>query len=196
MGDDIYRKIFWSPSKFYKRLEDHAEKQGLAVLDVGCGSKKFRGATGIDERATALSDISHDLNTFPYPVEDNQYDLIISRQVLEHMDYVPGTLEEFYRIAKPGGLIVLEVPHFSHPEAFRHWQHKHFFTLGSLDYFLKGNKQYKTAFEYVNRHIYIKDPLRAVGLEWLLNRYSRFYERHLAFILQGSSILYVLRAVK
>ncbi|MHB8174094.1 MAG: class I SAM-dependent methyltransferase [Nitrospirota bacterium] len=191
-----YTRPYWSPSAFYRALEDYAGKERLAVLDVGCGRRKFKGATGIDERTNSLADIRHDLNTYPYPIPDNSYDVVICRHVLEHMDNVPATMEEFHRVAKPGGMVVAEVPHFTHPEAFRHWQHKHFFTLGSLDYFSPGNPHYKTSLRMVRKHIYIHDLFRAVGVEWLMNALPHFYERHMAFIIQASCILYIMKAEK
>jgi len=191
-----YKRAFWNASKLYRAIEDYAQENNLTTVDVGCGRKKFRGSTGLDERSNSMADMHHDLNTFPYPLKDNIYDIVICRHVLEHMDNVPATLEEFYRAAKPGGIVIVEVPHFTHPEAFRHWQHKHFFTMGSLDYFAPGNPYYKTALEMVNKHVYIHDLFRAIGLEWLMNRFDHFYERHLAFILQASSIVYIMRAVK
>ncbi|MBI5695667.1 MAG: class I SAM-dependent methyltransferase [Nitrospirae bacterium] len=191
-----YTHNFWTPSKLYRNLEDFAEANRLVTIDVGCGRKKFRGSTGMDERTNSLADVHHDLNVFPYPLPDDTYDIVMCRHVLEHVDNVPGTLEEFYRIAKPGGIVMVEVPHFTHPEAYRHWQHKHFFTNASLDYFKPGNSHYKTALKMVNKHIYIHDLFRATGVEWLMNRCDHFYERHLAFILQASCIVYTMRAVK
>jgi predicted SAM-dependent methyltransferase len=191
-----YEKSYWSPASFYRRLEDYAGEEGLSALDVGCGRKKFRGATGLDERTNSLADIHHDLNTYPYPLEDDKYDIVLCRHVLEHLDNVPATMEEFQRVVKPGGMVIIEVPHFTHPEAYRHWQHKHFFTLGSLDYFKPGNPHYKTALRMVMKRIYIHDLFRAVGLEWLMNALPHFYERHMAFIMQASCILYVMKAEK
>lgn len=194
--DFSFGRSYWSASGLYKKLEDYAEKKKLVTVDIGCGRKKFRGSTGVDERTNSLADVHMDLNTFPYPLESDKYDLVMCRHVLEHMDNVPATMEEFYRIAKPGGHVIIEVPHFTHPEAYRHWQHKHFFTLGSLDYFCPGNPHYKTALDMVKKHVYIHDLPRALGIEWLMNRYSHFYERHLAFMMQACCILYVMKAVK
>lgn len=196
MNDFNFNKTYWSPNRFYRALEDYAEKNGLAAVDVGCGRRRFLGAAGLDFRTNSLADVHHDLNTYPYPLEDNRYDIVLCRHVLEHLDDVPAAMEEFYRVARPGGHVIVEVPHFTHPEAYRHWQHKHFFTLGSLDYFAPGNPHYKTALTMVNKHVYIHDMVRAAGLEWLMNRFGHFYERHMAFIMQASCILYIMKAVK
>ncbi len=194
--DFSYTKTYWSPNKLYRALEKHAKAHNLAVVDVGCGRRKFQGATGIDMRTNSYADVQHDLNTYPYPLENDKYDVVLCRHVLEHMEDVPATIEEFYRIAKPGGIVLIEVPHFTHPEAFRHWQHKHFFTLGSLDYFKPGNQHYKTSLQMIKKYIYIHDLFRMTGLEWLFNRFSGWYERHAAFIFQASCILYVMKADK
>ena len=41
-----------------------------AVLDIGCGSAKFPGAVGLDISADTDADVVHDLDVFPYPIED------------------------------------------------------------------------------------------------------------------------------
>jgi len=48
----------------------------------------------------------------------------------------------------------------------------------------------------IKKYIYIHDLFRMVGLEWLFNRFSGWYERHAAFIFQASCILYVMKADK
>src|SRR3989304_5503030 len=88
--------------------------------DVGCGTQKFPGAIGIDVRPHPSADIRHDLNAVPWPFEDGSFDLVVMRHVLEHLKDVVEIIDELYRITRPGGRIVVEVPHFTWAEAYRH----------------------------------------------------------------------------
>ena len=57
-------------------------------------------------------DIIHDLSEFPYPIEDDTYNVVYMSHVLEHLSWVitPKILEEIYRIIKPGGSVEIHVP--------------------------------------------------------------------------------------
>ena len=67
-------------------LEDTLRPSGPGrVLDVGCGSKKYPGAVGIDLSADTDADVVHDLDVFPYPLEDASFDQILMQDVLEHV---------------------------------------------------------------------------------------------------------------
>jgi len=50
-----------------------------------------------------------DLNC-PLDLPDNTYDVVICREVIEHVESVPHTLREFHRILKPGGTLILTFP--------------------------------------------------------------------------------------
>lgn len=90
------------------------------LYDLGCGSSPYRGFflqfvdryVGVDWSQSyheTTADIIADLNK-PLPVESEVADTVISISVLEHL-YAPQTMiEQAYRILKPSGNILLEVP--------------------------------------------------------------------------------------
>ncbi len=187
--------MWFEPTKhYYQRLEERF--RGAKILDVGCGAKKFPGAVGIDVRSNALADVQHDLDGLPWPVPDNAFDLVLIRHCLEHLEDVPAVVEELYRITRPHGTIVVEVPHFSWCEAYSHPGHRHFFAGGSLDYFHTSNQHYRARLRIVRRRFYFNDFFKWIGVEALANRFSRLYERHFAFLLPTGSIVWELEAVK
>ena len=77
----------------------------MKVLELGCGFNKTPGAVGIDIIDGSQADIIHDLNTFPYPFADNEWDRILCRYVLEHLDDFVEPIEEIWRIARPGAVV-------------------------------------------------------------------------------------------
>ncbi len=71
---------------------------------------------GIDWSSTPHSlkaDIVADLNE-PLPVESDLADAIVSISVLEHLRRPEVMLSEAYRVLKPGGYLVLQVPFMWH----------------------------------------------------------------------------------
>jgi len=71
-------------------------------LDIGCGNNKTPGSTYLDFDEIANPDILHDLNIFPYPIEDNSFDEIIAKHIIEHLDHPQKFIQELCRVCKPG----------------------------------------------------------------------------------------------
>jgi ubiquinone/menaquinone biosynthesis C-methylase UbiE len=169
------------------------EFSGQKILDVGCGQNKTPGTIGIDRRVSdkvdlnRQRDISHNLCEFPWPVADNSIDLVICQHVIEHLPDTVKTLEEFNRIVRPGGKVFIETPHYTWFEAYRHYEHCHMFSFQSFDYFLKGNKHYKTAFTYADKAIFFDDLTYALGVGFLANWFPRTYEKRFAFMFPATS---------
>ncbi len=107
----------------------------LKILDLGCGKKKRKGAIGVDFSDKHRADIIHNLNNFPYPFDDDEFDEIYLDNVLEHLDDVLLVMEEVHRICKPGGMVKVIVPYFRSVWAFIDPTHKHYFTVDSFAYF-------------------------------------------------------------
>lgn len=97
---------------------------GLSVLDAGCGHGnyiidelrgKFARAVGIDvSREATTRNVCLDevvignLEHLPFP--DNQFDLVVSLWVLEHVAEPAKVFQEIYRVLKPGGRFVFATP--------------------------------------------------------------------------------------
>jgi len=150
------------------------------ILDVGCGPAKHKGAVGIDWAASSGIDIVHDLNKYPWPIEDNTFDEIICQDTIQILDNVLKTMEEMHRVGKPGAVVKIRTPHFSHPNSFRDPLHKWHFTIDTFDYFSKDfrypiytNKKYKILKkEFIfNRNWGIGAILARISAR----RYERYY---------------------
>lgn len=96
------------------------------ILDIGCGAgttlKELNRAGrgyGMDVSTTALeyclqrgidSVCMGDASQLPHRSE--RFDLVLSVDVLEHVEDDVGAMREMYRVAKPGGVIIFTLPAF------------------------------------------------------------------------------------
>jgi predicted SAM-dependent methyltransferase len=107
----------------------------MRVLDFGCGQHRHSGSVGIDINPNSDADIIHDLDTFPYPFEDDSFDMIYCDGILEHLTDIIKVTKELHHIATPKGCIIITTPYFASVDAFTDPTHKHCFSARSFDYF-------------------------------------------------------------
>ena len=73
---------------------------------------RFRNLANIDYTTTdlnsPLADVKADINNLPF--EDNAYDFILCNHVLEHIPDDTKAMKELYRVLKPGGTAILQIP--------------------------------------------------------------------------------------
>lgn len=74
--------------------------------------KRFKKQTNIDYTTTdllsPLADVKADICNLPF--EDNTYDLILCNHVLEHIPDDTKAMQEMYRVLKPGGMGIFQIP--------------------------------------------------------------------------------------
>ena len=74
--------------------------------------KLFRHQKNLDYTTTdlfsPLADVKADICNLPF--DDNQYDIILCNHVLEHIPDDTKAMQELYRILKPGGMAILQIP--------------------------------------------------------------------------------------
>ena len=105
-------------------------------LNLGCGAFKKHGYLNIDKNPRFEPDIVHDLDCFPYPFEDNRFDLVEADHLLEHLNHPFDAMIEVHRILKHEGELIVRVPHFS--RGFTHADHKRGFDASFPYYFKKS----------------------------------------------------------
>lgn len=83
------------------------------ILDVGCGPEKVcKEAIGLDylsEAANIQCDLTHPESMRFF--NDNVADVVFSSHFLEDISDYKGMLKQFMRIVKPGGHVILYLPH-------------------------------------------------------------------------------------
>jgi SAM-dependent methyltransferase len=160
------------------------------ILDIGCGSAKTPGAVGLDISADTDADIVHDLDLFPYPIEDARFDQILLQDVIEHVAEPIGVFEELHRIARPGARIQLRTPHFSSVLAYGDPTHRHYFSTLAIRSLAEPRFAHYTQVRFRVVHVTLDLWLahRALGLGALFNGRQETYEKYLAFIFPSMNI--------
>ena len=101
------------------------------ILNLGAGNDIIKGAVNHDRLAHRPEiDVVWDLNEFPWPWKDEEFHIVNARAVLEHLDCdVLTSINEIWRILKPGGRLVLKLPYWKHNNSYMDPTHRWFATL-------------------------------------------------------------------
>ncbi len=101
------------------------------LVDFGCGDMPYlsviepmvRKYLGVDLEINTLAEHHIDFDS-KTTLPDDFCDIILSNQVLEHVDSPSGYLQEAYRILKPGGCIILTTHGYwyYHPTPNDYWR--------------------------------------------------------------------------
>lgn len=176
------------------------EKMNMMALEIGCGKHKEKGAIGVDIFRTDATDIVCDLNGRHLPFDENTFDRVYARDVLEHLADIKAVMEEIHRVCKNNAEVHIRVPHFSSTHAYGDFTHRHFFNTESFNYFTGGFGQYdyysKARFEKTGLKINFWKLNRLNGASFFANRFPLFYEKYLAFIFTAMNMEVRLRVLK
>ncbi len=122
-----------------------------AILEVGCGGGAFlaylegRGhrAVGVDilEEAVRLAAraaprstvLQADAMHLPFP--DARFDRLVSHHLVEHLEDLRGALKEWWRVLRPGGVMVVCTPNriYPSPRIFEDPGHVHLYDRRELE---------------------------------------------------------------
>ena len=175
--------------------------RGRKAVDLGCGRNKIADAVGVDFAGNVDADVRHDLDAYPYPFADNTFEVIVLRNVVEHVVNVVGLMEEVHRIGRAEADVLITTPHFSSLYSYQDPTHRRHLALESMDYFTEDTTHsnfYSAArFKLVGRGLDFgrSFPFSTVAraLAWI-SRHK--YEKHFAFIFPANSIWFHLQVVK
>lgn len=84
----------------------------LHIAPEYCFIKRFKAMKNLDYTTGDLespwADVKMDINAMPFA--DNSYDIVFCNHVLEHIPDDVHAMKEIYRVMKPGGWSILQVP--------------------------------------------------------------------------------------
>jgi 2-polyprenyl-3-methyl-5-hydroxy-6-metoxy-1,4-benzoquinol methylase len=136
-------------------FEKNGEVKGKKLLDIGSGKgnhlvgfiRNGIEVSGMDKREeciTVLNDIEIepcDIEKDKYPFNDNSFDFVYSKSVLEHVTNTDNFVKEALRVLKPGGIAVFLTPDWRSQRNFfwDDYTHVKAFTRKSLQNALRIN---------------------------------------------------------
>ena len=89
-----------------------ASKKVLHFAPEQCFLKRFKSLKHFDYTTTDLNspiaDVKADICDLPF--ENNSYDIIFCNHVLEHIPHDTKAMKELYRVMKPGGWGIFQIP--------------------------------------------------------------------------------------
>lgn len=99
-------------------LRDHSSfftADKLEVLHIApeqCFHKKFKKQNNLNyltgDLVSPIADMHFDLHEIP--LEDNRFDVVFCNHVMEHVNDPIKCMSELYRVMKPGGWAIMQVP--------------------------------------------------------------------------------------
>ncbi len=99
---------------FLKKETDFfsAQKKFLHVAPEQCYLKPFRSSKNLEyitaDIVSPLADVKMDLHDIPFG--DNEFDVLMANHVMEHVKDDHRCMSEIYRVLKPAGFAIMQVP--------------------------------------------------------------------------------------
>lgn len=105
-------------------------------LNLGCNDRAIPGCIGVDICPPA--DVIADL-TRPWPWGDSTVDEVVAYDVFEHLPDKRQTMNELWRVLRPGGTARIQVPHATDGDG-GHCDPTHcsYWTTSDFEYYAKG----------------------------------------------------------
>jgi len=104
-------RLLW----LYLKHETSFFKDNIKVLHFAPEQafyKRFRKLKNLEYTTTdlnsPLADVKADICNLPF--KENEYDFILCNHVLEHIPDDTKAMQELYRVLKPGGIAILQIP--------------------------------------------------------------------------------------
>lgn len=172
-------------------------------LELGCGEDKYEDAIGVDRIKTKETDVIHDLDIFPWPFEDEEFDWVRAQDVFEHVEEPVKFVEEIHRISKNNAIIIIRSPHL----ASKNWvdpTHRRMVGWNTFDYFFteegQSNFYSEARFRVLQKSITFHKRKRLIWnhiIEFFANKFPIFYENSfLGGLFPSKNIEIKLKVVK
>ncbi len=184
----------------------------MKTLNLGCGRDFISEAVNIDI-VDYGGNVVHDLNVYPYPFHDDEFDHIICSHILEHLENFHQTVTELHRISRNGAHIRVSAPFFLNTKFFGDPDHRIPFSIRTFDNYehIGGRRlRFYERWKRCHRTNYGADGLFKVldkrfnmsnswTLKWLnpfVNIEPVVYERLFAGVLSPEEVHFELEVVK
>ena len=142
-------------------------------LNLGCGNDLLSGFVNVDKFGTP--DLILDLETFPWPWEENSVERVLLKHALEHMGESTGTyldvIKELYRVCCHDAVIEIIVPHPRHDDFLNDPTHVRVVTPSGLSLFSKklNHEWTKNRCSNTNLGLYLDIDLDIIGVHYVFD---------------------------
>lgn len=109
-------------------------------LNLGCSDLILPHFTNVD--IVPPADVICDLSQTPWPWVSDNISHIRAHDILEHLPNKIATMNEIWRVLKPGGTIEIKVPTTDGPGAWCDPTHVSYWNRLSFGYYTKGVGEY------------------------------------------------------
>ncbi len=172
----------------------------LKLLNLGCGKDIKRGYVNADLVKLPGVDKVVNLEKYPWPFKDNEFDGIYCDNVLEHLSSITKPAEELWRITKKSGKIIVKVPIYPSIWTFTDPTHKSAYTYITYDYFRPhdGLNYYSKARFHIAKKRIIFSPLLPF-MTFLINlhpKIQKLYFLFFSFLCPATSLYFELVPLK
>ena len=169
------------------------------LLDAGAGDLQYKALLKQFVESYESFDIEKRQKSVDYlgdvqdmrEISSSRYDVVFCNQVLEHVSEPQKALMEFYRILKPGGVLLLAVPHLSrlHEEPqdfYRYTQYGVTHLLGRAGF--NKIETYKTGglFSFLSHQVstvFLSLVWNILGVKWLAYALNKIFLVHAVIFL-------------
>lgn len=118
-------------------------------VDLACGNNKRASFIGVDlTKNGTQADIEHDLETYPWPFQDNSIDELFCSHFIEHTADLVAFINEVWRVMKPNATVQFVAPYYTSVRAFQDPTHKRFISEQLFLYFDREWRQINGLWHY------------------------------------------------
>ena len=172
----------------------------MKKLSLGCGRRIRKDYVNLDCVKLPGVDVIHNLNKYPYPFKDNEFDEVLAESVLEHLDNIIAPIEEIWRISKKGARIKISVPIFPSVWAMADPTHKSYYTFFTFNYFREEdelNYYSKARFKIIKRDVIFLNPFSFLnGLINLFPFITKVYAIWFSMLFPANELHFELEVIK
>ncbi len=185
---------------------------GPLRLNLGCNADVRPGWVNVDIADYGGNEII-DLNSYPWPFEENSVAEVSASHVLEHLDNFNAVVTELWRICEPDAMIDVAVPFFLSTKFYSEPDHRIPFGIRSFDNYeflgdrnlkfyerwkLSGRTNYQSPARFVveSKRFHFSNFAVLSWLDHLINFEPVIFERFFATLLTPEEVRFQLRVMK
>lgn len=110
----------------------------LIRINLGCGAVPIKDWVNVDMVDVPGVNVVHDLDSFPWPFEDEVAHAIQAFDVFEHVNDPLGFMAECWRVLGNGHHLFIHTSYWKSENSYTDPTHKRFCTERTFDYWIRG----------------------------------------------------------